>query len=756
MTAQLLSSKLIIQEEPPSLRTIQGVATGIVACAGISSRGPIGVSTPCSSFEEFVKVFGPDTSAGISVSAVRGYFAGGGQRLYFTRVVHYTDITNPATKTSTAGSLTLQSSAAVASAAQLTGTVTGPFALTSGDTLVITRDAVTTPSTATFTGTAAALTSTGTGPFTLANNQTLLLRIDGGAIQTITFTIAQFVNITAATEAEVQSVINSTLSGASASQSTEGALVLTSGSQGLGSSIEITGGTAATALGLSTGTTTGTGNVVDISAVTIAEVKTIVQAAVTGVTVANSNGFVRIAAATVGPAGALQVQAASTAADELGLDTLAHTGSTGTPGPTLRVDAKSDGTYAASVTVLVLPATSGITSEFNLSVLYGGNIVEQFPNLTMLDTASRYVETILNSETEGSNYVSVADLQYSPGASGAPSERPANSPGSPPVAYGPLIGGTDGLNNIAEIDFIGDSSSRLGFHSFDLNYDPDLLICPEYATPAVHNAALSYTSVARNGEMFFIADPPAGLGPDAINQYVVSVAGIKNSTEFGAIYWPRVKVVNPNAALYGNVATIIVPASGHIAGMYARNDSARVGGVYLPPGGVERGQLPGVVGFENDSVQDERVRDLITPNLINPITRVRGWPIAVDDVLTLNSAGAFPTIAERRGVSFIERSLKDGLQFCRLRNNDATLRRAVYATVQAFLLSQMRSGAFRTQDPETAFFIDCSEAINPPSEQFAGRLHVRIGLATQKPARFIILSFAQDTRAIDQELAAAG
>jgi hypothetical protein len=754
MGAQLLSSKIVVQEDPPSLRVIQNIPTGVLACSGITSKGPVGLSTLLTSFEQYVKIFGSDIANGIATSAVRGFFAGGGQRMYFTRIVHYSDITNANSKSSVAGTLNLLTAATAAVAAAVLGTIVGPYALLPGDTLLVSRDALGT-ATSTFTATRAAVSAGNAPTYALANNQTLTLKINGGSVQTITFVTASFVAIAAATTAEVNAVINAALAGGFADVNVASPRI-NSTQRGSGSRVEITGGTANTALGFSTVAVAGTGNVADVSAITVAEIKTIVELATSGVTVTNVGGAVRITSNTTGSSSSVQVTAPSTADDELGLDNAVHLGGTGASVATLKVDGAYDGAYSANVTVLIGPATSGDPSRFNLTVLYNGSIVNApFPNLSMLDSDPLYVETIVNAtDGSGSDYIHVTDLDASPGA-GALAERPANGSGSPAVAFGPLTGGNDGLSGLADIDFVGDASSHLGFHSFDLNDDADVLICPERATPAVHNAALSYTSVTRNGEMFFIADPPAGLTAAGIVTYVTQTAAILSLTEDGAIYWPRVKVLNPNASIYGAADTIIVPPSGHIAGMYARTDGARVGGVYDPPGGVEKGLLPGVVGFESDQVLDEAVRDLIAPNLINPITRLRGQPIACDDVMTLKADGNFPTIAERRGVSFIERSIKDGLQFARIRNNDESLRDEVDRTITAFLLVQMRLKAFRSMDPAKAFYVDVGDALNPPTEQFANKLNARTGLATQKPSRFLILSFAQDTRAIDEELAAA-
>lgn len=77
-------------------------------------------------------------------------------------------------------------------------------------------------------------------------------------------------------------------------------------------------------------------------------------------------------------------------------------------------------------------------------------------------------------------------------------------------------------------------------------------------------------------------------------------------------------------------------------------------------------------------------------------------------------------------------------------------------TITAFLLIQMNNGAFQSKEPAKAFFVDVSEALNTPTVIFSGRLIARIGLATNKPAEFIILSISRDTRALEAELAAAG
>jgi uncharacterized protein len=312
------------------------------------------------------------------------------------------------------------------------------------------------------------------------------------------------------------------------------------------------------------------------------------------------------------------------------------------------------------------------------------------------------------------------------------------------------------LTGLVDIDFIGDDTGKTGIRAFDRIQDLNLLMIPDRPTTAVQNAMVAYCEVTRDLSMFAVLDPPLGLDAQGAVDYVTTTAALEGLTEFAAFYWPQIEVINPNTSVFGTTAKIVVPPSGHITGMYARTDGRRVGGVYDPPAGVERGRLFGVVGLETEEVLEEPRRDLVFPHRINPIQKPPTASICVDGARTLLGTSNFPSVSERRGVIFIEQSIKNGIQFARNSNNDAALRARVDRTIESFLLTQMRVGAFRSKEPDKAFFVDVTDALNPPSEQFAGKLNARIGLATQKIAEFVVLNFSQDTRALDEELAAAG
>lgn len=414
-----------------------------------------------------------------------------------------------------------------------------------------------------------------------------------------------------------------------------------------------------------------------------------------------------------------------------------------TPVTTLVMNGKYDGTYGNFLKFTVANATSGIATEFNLSVLDNtGLILETYPNVTMDITAPRYVVHVVNDTISGSTRVTATDS----GVVGSTSaRRPAN------VTTSLMASGDDGLTSLADVDFVGSAASSTGLRALDVIDDLTVLAVPGVATSAVHNAMITYCEVTRSGQVFGILDPPSNQTAAQMVTYVNSTAAIGGLSEFAAIYWPQILVLNPSSAVYGVGANIVVAPSGHIAGMYARNDNAKTGGVWTPPAGTEEGKLLGVLGFENTYSLVEDNRDLVFPQRINPITTMKSFPRFVDGARTLKGTGNFPTIAQRRGVSFVERSIKLGLQFARNKNNTPTLRATLTRSVFAFLVTQMNVGAFASTDPKTAFFVDFGDGLNPPG-QF-NTIIGRIGVATVQPAEFIRLKFSQDTRAIDTALA---
>lgn len=739
--AELLASKLVIEEEAPSIRSFPALASAVAGFEGVATMGPIADPQLVTSYAEYEKVFGSFINGRQLALAVRAFFLNGGQQAYINRIVHYTNYLNPATKTSAKGSVTLQTAGSAATSAEVTGSTVETFDLEPADTLIGDVEGVGNQ-TATFNAVAGAEECANAETYAISDGDTLLIKINGeSTAQTITLS-----GLTggAATAEEVAQSINAQIYGAKAIVSTAGTKVtLQSDRRGSSSSVQVTGGTANAALGFDGSVHDGSAssNVSNIDAVTVAEVKTIVEAAWTngsGVTVTNDSGSVKIS--TVATGAVTLAIGAGTANTIIGLTVGTYNGSTAAPEDTLKMEGLWDGTYANSLQIKIANATSGEASEFNLQILNGSSVIEEFPNLTMDSTADRYATLILNSSTYGSAYFTGTDM----GATGSvTARRPANTSGAV------VTGGDDGLTSLDSNDFVGDSDAKTGFYAFDLIEDITLLACPDNVSTAVQSALINYCEVTRENLVFGVLDCQA----NATAETIIAQKTALGNHEPAAIYWPRLKVINPSKPIFGSTAeTVTIVPSGFVMGIMATLDRTTSEGPFYQPAGTDDAQPYSAVDLEVQEVRLEAKRNLVFPKRINPINYMKGIGIFVDGARTMKGDGNFPSIGERRGVSHIERLLKYGLQWVRHKNNTKSLRRMVNKDVTALLVEWMNRGAFASTDPETAFFIDTSDALNPPSVIRAGKLVMRIGLATNSPAEFIIIKVTKDTRALEEEL----
>lgn len=749
-------SSVIFEEEQETAAPATTLTDPITLCQLVTERGPL-EPTLCATDVEFFRLYGGYTADNFdSIADVQQYYDNGGRLLVACRVVHHSDPTDPLTATCATAELTLQTDALVAGSGSVLSTNAAPYDLEPGDTVLVKVDGGG-ALTATFDAAAPFRDSSTTGTFALADLQTLLVSINGGAVQTIQFLTAEFAAIGAATSAEVAASINGKLIGGQASVAA-GKVRIKPDRRGTGASINVSGGTANAALGFTTGALAGTGDVANIDAVTSAEFKTVVEADVAGTTVTNEAGYQRITSNTTGVLSSIQVDLTSTADDELGFDNAVHTGNAAGAVDTLKVLGKTPGDYANEIRAIVAAATNAESGRFNLSVERAGVIVERFPDLTMLATDPRYAPKIINSAVVGigSNLIFAEDLF---GAAAFPANAPAVG------TFGPLTGGNDGLAGLTDNDFIGGVSAngKVGLRKFDTQ-DGDMLTSPQRATPAVHNAMITYCETTREGKIYPVLTPPAGYTGAEIIDYAKNTAGLYDLTEFGCLDWPRIKVTNPNKALYGDAELLVAPTSGLRAGLCARVESAKEAGVFDQPGGPAAAYLPrNVRGLETDEVLDDSIRGLVFDANINPITRKRSkrpgasgqyGPVYLDGVRNLRRTGNWPSIGQRRGVIWTKKQLDEVLDPTRIRNITDDLLTQMKDRADRLLRDITRAGALASTDPAKAYILDVGTGINTASTRRAGHTHGRVGLATTNANEFVVFKIGPDTRALQAELAA--
>jgi len=424
---------------------------------------------------------------------------------------------------------------------------------------------------------------------------------------------------------------------------------------------------------------------------------------------------------------------------------------------TLQIQGKYEGSRGNDLRYVVQNATrdpAGTTEYFDLLIYLSGVTTpeEWYRNVTMDSTDDRYVEDVVNTESTRSDWVAVTDLV----ASGtALQRRPAN------IALTALAGGNDGLTLLDNNDYLGDSTYRTGVHAFTSVDDGDLLICPdEAADTAVQDGLTDYCELTVGGKVMFITDVPAAADRTAV---VAHATGLTASEFRTGVYWPRVKVANPDTGIYGKGDTITICAGGSIAGRIARNSQQQVEGQFSQPGNEVYGLLYGVVGLEGaldtrHEVLEPSVRDYVTDYLVNPIvegiTPSQGvFGVWADDVQGGKFVDAnFRSVGEIHGVSYLRKQFERFLQRHRTQGNTEQRRRDIRDVFEASLMGWTERGAFASKDVSEAFYVNTDpegEGLNNALVQASQTLRVLVGVATSDPARFIDLMFTKDKRAVE-------
>ena len=226
--------------------------------------------------------------------------------------------------------------------------------------------------------------------------------------------------------------------------------------------------------------------------------------------------------------------------------------------------------------------------------------------------------------------------------------------------------------------------------------------------------------------------PGAGGAPDT--------PGTKDSS-YAAIYFPWIKVFDPSKKLMEPTKdrSIIVPPSGHIAGVYARVSGER--GSHKAPGNeVIRGAL------DVEHRLTKAHQDGLNPKGINVIRPFNG-KIKIWGARTIggDDNGEFRYISTRRFFNFLRESIDGGTQFVVFEPNSPALWQRIKRSVGDFLLGQWRAGALFGETPKDAFFVKCDEEINPDDVRDAGQVVTEIGVAIVKPAEFVIFRIQQKT-----------
>jgi phage tail sheath protein FI len=284
----------------------------------------------------------------------------------------------------------------------------------------------------------------------------------------------------------------------------------------------------------------------------------------------------------------------------------------------------------------------------------------------------------------------------------------------------------------------GDAAARTGIEGLEIAEDATMVCCPDlmaaYEAGLIDRDGVKAVQLGmiahceRLGDRMAILDPLPGLSPQEVKQW--REKDTNYDSKFASLYYPWIKVAGPDGR------PMLVPPSGHMAGVYARSDNER--GVHKAPANeVVRGALEASVQVTKGE------QDLLNPIGVNCIRSFTGRGIRVWGARTLSSDPAWRYINVRRLFNFVEKSIERGTQWVVFEPNDPDLWERVRRDVGAFLTGVWRSGALYGLTPDQAFFVECDEELNPPDVRARGQLILEIGMAPVKPAEFVIFRLSQ-------------
>jgi phage tail sheath protein FI len=395
-----------------------------------------------------------------------------------------------------------------------------------------------------------------------------------------------------------------------------------------------------------------------------------------------------------------------------------------------RVAALEGGPSGNDLSVEVEPSGEGGEGTFKLVVKQGGRPIETYEGLTtgkgktnVATVVKAQSKTITIEETGGSVTIPAAgSVTLAGGASPVPSRvTPKDYVGSPADRTG--FGGLEAVDEVTMLSV------------------PDLMAVYEQGIidleglQAVQLAMIAHCELM--GDRVAILDAPPGLNAQQVKEWRVDKAGY--DSKYATLYWPWIKVFDP---LSGQAK--LVPPSGHVAGIWARNDDTR--GVHKAPANeVVRGAISLALNITKGE------HDQLNPNGINCIRAFPGRGIRVWGARTISSDPSWRYLNVRRLFNYVEESIFEGTQWVVFEPNDIRLWGRVKRTINAFLLRVWRDGALFGATPEQAFFVICDETNNPPEVRDAGQLIVDIGIAPVKPAEFVVFRIAQFSGSPDAE-----
>ena len=270
------------------------------------------------------------------------------------------------------------------------------------------------------------------------------------------------------------------------------------------------------------------------------------------------------------------------------------------------------------------------------------------------------------------------------------------------------------------------------------NEEISIIAAPGYSSftdrDGIQEAILTHVET-RRAYRFAVLDTP-------FNQTVTDALAVKSRIDstYAALYYPWVVASNPLSRPNdeSEPREILLPPSGFVCGIFARNDVNR--GVSKSPGNEV---VRGAIRFEVNIGFAEQ--EVLNPRGINCLRFFPGRSYRLWGARTTSSDPEWKYVGPRRYFIYLEHSIDRSTQWAVFENNAPRLWSNIRETVSAFLYNEWRSGSLLGSRPEEAYFVRCDRSTMTQNDLDNGRLICLIGVAVIKPAEFVIFRIGQKT-----------
>jgi len=396
--------------------------------------------------------------------------------------------------------------------------------------------------------------------------------------------------------------------------------------------------------------------------------------------------------------------------------------------PGYRVHALEPGADGDRISVEVTAAGEGSPEDSVKVVVKRGSTVEEEFDGVSTKRGRQNLANVINAQSKLIRVEELAGAAQAKLDSGSVTLRggaaPAPTPALPPV--GPE-------------DYVGDPADRTGFGGLEaidtvtMVAAPDLMAAYQQGAidlegvQAVQLAMIAHCELM--GDRIAVLDAPPGLNAQQIREWRIDRAGYDSKQ--ATLYWPWIKIFDPASG-----SNVEVPPSGHLSGIWGRNDETR--GVHKAPANEV---VRGAISVSLNITKAEQ--DLLNPNGINCIRAFPGRGIRVWGARTLSSDPAWRYLNVRRLFNYLEKSVLNGTDWVVFEPNDEMLWAKIRRTIASFLVLEWRKGALFGSTPGDAFYVKCDDETNPAEAIDVGQVVCEIGVAPVKPAEFVIFRLSQ-------------